>query len=161
MKSNMHSNQAWLLVCWASRFFCGKEGTPSSSGFPPPLFPQEQEKGETQTHCALTIKRPFVNALRHFPCTSHALCGRLRFIAGVGCRQSLKQSPTVPEYLLIPGSWLLWGKLRLVLHFFPLPGNDLLQTGLYLSMKRFSCDKGTVFLNGFARKVLVRLTSSH
>lgn len=69
-----------------AEFLCGSttEGTPDSSGFSPPLFPQGQEKGKTQTHYTLTIKRPF-KYIKTLPMcfTRIKSYRRLRFIVGV------------------------------------------------------------------------------
>lgn len=154
----MHSNQAWLLVYWACRFFCGTalKEPQIVLDFPYLFYPQGQEKDRLIT--VLQFK-DLLNALRHFACTSHtSSCWSHEVHSWCVIRAvSEAEFPTGFEYLWTPGSWVLRGKLRLDLLFFSLR-NYLLQTSLYLSVKCFSCDKGTISLNSFARKVLVHAT---
>lgn len=137
-------------MCWACRFFCvsATEGSPDSSGLPFASFLSRAGKWGDICICSFYEKIFKCTVQNMWNSKVHSYCEH----------QAEPEAgfPTVSECLWIPRFWLVWGKSRLVLHLLPLSGNDFFQTDLHFPLKCSSCDKGTVLLNYFARKILIR-----
>lgn len=94
----------------------------------PHLFSLEDKRKGRCRLIMLLLLKDLLNALRCFPCMKSY--GRLRDTGSL-CMipvESEAESSTQTEHLCPPGSQFLWGKLRLLLHFFPLIRNYLLHT---------------------------------
>lgn len=84
----------------------------------PHLFSLEERRKGRHTFIMLLLLKDLLNALRCFPYMKSY--GRVRYTAGqcMNPVESEAESSTSSEHLCTPGSQSLWGKVRLVLHFF-------------------------------------------